>query len=186
MKQATARLSRRSPRRRPRGWVLIAVLIVLALLSALAAGFFVAAQDAGSINRMAVARMVAANNADFQLQDAIRGLRARQLDLTPVVGTCTDAQVENMTCPGMLVSTLVDNGSTLELNEGGGLQGQYFIYRRIAPGDIGVPPNRYVVRAVGYSGYTLGSPNLVSSIVEAEVDVGEGNQFRCVGGYECQ
>jgi type II secretory pathway pseudopilin PulG len=186
MNQAPARHFRRSPRRRPRGWVLIAVLAVLAVLSALTAGFFVAAQDSGTLNRLAVARMVAAKNADFQLQEAIRQMRSRQIDLTPVVGICTDAQVEDGTCPGMFVSPLVDNGSSLRLTEGGGLQGQFFIYRRVAPGDIGVPPNRYVVRAVGYAGYTLNSPNLVSSIVEAEVDVGERTQFRCIGSYECQ
>lgn len=175
----------RGHRRGRRGWVLIAVLAVLALLSALAAAFFVQAQNAGAGNRIGMARLAAANRADLQLQTAIRGLRARDLDLGIVAGDCTDAQVTDGTCPSMFISALGDNGTALDLAAGGGLQGQFFIYRR-AVVDDGRPANRYVVRAVGYSGYTLDSPNLVTSMVEAEVDVGSGTGFKCVGGYECQ
>jgi type II secretory pathway pseudopilin PulG len=165
---------------------MLAVLIVLAVLSAVAAAFFVQASDAVSFQGVSVARLVAENRAETGLQEAIRALRSGQLDLSIVTGPCTDAEVDSLTCPALFTSPMVDNGSAQELNQGGGLQYQYFIYRRVNPGDIGVPPNRYVVRSVGYSGYTLTSVNMVNSMVEAEVDVGNDNAFHCVGGYECQ
>jgi hypothetical protein len=185
-----------SRRRRSRGWVLLAVLAVLALLSALVAGFMLEARESEASNRVAVSRLLAASNAELTLNEALRALRSQQVSLAPVTGACTDIQVEQGTCGTIVISNIIDRGNALDLHQGGGLQGRYFVYRRVEGGDLGVPLNRYVVRAVGYSGYAppgsttdeqlLSSPNLMTSVVEAEVDLGRGTAFRCVGGYECQ
>ena len=70
---------------------------------------------------------------------------------------------------------------------GGGLRYRYIIYRR--GNDPGLPLNRYTVRGIGYYGTTRDSPNFMSTIIEAEIDVGLNNNpvgglVGCTG-YEC-
>jgi Tfp pilus assembly protein PilX len=172
-------------RRRPQGWVLVAVLAVLLLLSLLVAGFFAQAQDAAAMTRVNMGQQLAMSHAEFAVQEAIRALRSQQIPVTGLAGTCTDIEIADNTCPNTLPSPLVDNGSASELGNMGGLQYQYIVYKRFST-DAAQPPNRYMVRATGYYGYRLTSSNLVTSIIEVEVDVGKGNNHCTSADYECQ
>lgn len=173
-------------RRRQRGWVMIAVLMILLLLTLLTTGFYMQAEDATSLTRTTQAQQVAIAHAEHGLQEAIRMIRAAQVSTGSILGQCTDAEVAANTCPAgnFISSALVDNGGTADLASGGGLQYQFVIYKRPS-GDPGQPVNRVVVRSTGYHGYRLTAANLVTSIVEVEMDVGKGNKFECVGSYEC-
>jgi Tfp pilus assembly protein PilX len=175
--------SRRS--RRSGGWVMIFVLAMLLLLSLLVAGFFAQSQDAVAMTRVSMGQQVAMSHAEYGAQEAVRALRAMQVNTSTIAQACTDADVAANTCPAVILSSLIDNGKTKELGATGGLQYQYVIYRR-ASMDTAQPPNRYVVRSTGYYGYTMTSNALVTSIIEVEVDVGKGTNYACTGGYECQ
>lgn len=178
-------------RRRRGGWVMLAVLMVVFVITLMASAFFIQAREAASQNLMGGAVAVAATNADLGLKEAVRALRTRTLDVMGLqaVAPCSEASVANATCPNVVASLLIDNGNTADLGAGGGLQYQYFVYRRArADGteDPGQSRNRFTIRSVGYHGYTTNSANLITSIVEAEIDIGSQNGFQCVGGYECQ
>jgi type II secretory pathway pseudopilin PulG len=172
-------------RRHPRGWVLIAVLAVLLLLSLLVAGFFAQSQDAAAMTRVNMGQQLAMSHAEFAVQEAVRALRSQQIPVTGLAGTCTDTEIIDNTCPNVIASPLVDNGSGSDLGTMGGLQYQYIVYKRFTT-DPAQPPNRYMVRATGYYGYTLTSNSLVTSIIEVEVDVGKGNNRCTSADYECQ
>lgn len=181
-------------RRRSGGWVLAAVLAVLLLLSLLVAGFYAQSQDATVMTRVSMGQQLAMSHAEFGVQEAVRGMRAQQVPTGLITTTCTDAEVVDGTCPlgGTIVSALVDNGPAQPLSTMGGLQYQYVVYRRTTT-DAAQPPNRFVVRSTGFYGYSLpppaaplGSAALVTSILEVEVDVGNGSEYQCTGGYECQ
>lgn len=183
---------KRMRNRRRGGWVLVAVLVVLALLSALAASFFVQATETGGLSKVNLGHTVAMSHSDYGLQDALRALRSSQIDVSGILTECTGQQVESGGCVGAVsypsLGGPLNNGNTLTLDEGGGLQYQYFIYRApgTSVGDNGVPSNRYVIRSVGYYGYNTTSANLITSVAEMEVDIGGNTKYHCVGGYECQ
>lgn len=170
-----------------RGWVLITVLLTLMLISLLVASFYATSTDSASISRAMVGREIAMSHADTGLQEALRAMRSEQLDLlSAITGPCSSAEVDANSCAMTLSSPLVDHGASEDLGENGGLQYEYVIYRRLNASDPGQPANRLVVRSIGYYGYSMTSANLITSVVEAEVDVGRGSRFECVGGYECQ
>lgn len=174
--------------RAQRGWVMITVLMILLVLTLVVSGFYMQAEDSTSINRMNQGQKFAVAHAEQGLQEGVRMVRAAQVSIP--LGTCLDAEIAAGTCPpgNFVASPLVNNGNALELAAGGGLQYQFFIYKRTNVGDVGVPTsvNRVVIRSNGFYGYTLNSPNLVTSILEVEMDVGRGNNFQCVNSYECQ
>ena len=173
-------------RRGQRGWVMLVVMLVLLVISIIVAAFFLQASDAAAMGRILTSQQVAVSHAEFGLQDGIRALRAQQIPVTGMASACTDAEVDANICGSAIISPLVDNGQVRPLNDEGGLQYQYLVYKRPSISDPGQPPNRYVIRATGYYGYSLVSPNLVTSVVEAEIDLGKDNKFKCTGGYECQ
>jgi len=172
--------------RGPRGWVMMMVLLVLVMLSLLVTGFYVISTDAATMSRVMVHQQVAMSHADVGLQEGIRAVRSQQIDLAPITAFCTSAEVDANTCTAMVSIATVDNGGALDIGANGGLQYRWVIYRRPVTDDPGQPTNRFVIRSTGFAGYTLNSTNLVTSIVEAEVDVGRGTHFVCTGGYECQ
>jgi hypothetical protein len=181
-------------RQRSGGWVLAAVLAVLLLLSLLVAGFYAQSQDATAMTRVSMGQQLALSHAEFGVQEAVRGLRAQQVPTGLITTTCTDAEVAGGTCPagGSIVSDLVDNGPAQPLSTMGGLQYQYVVYRRTTT-DAAQPPNRFVVRSTGFYGYcnappctALDAAASVTTILEVEVDVGNGSAYECTGGYECQ
>jgi hypothetical protein len=173
-------------RTQPRGWVMIMVLLVLLVMSILVAGFYAMSFDSAGMSRIIVAQQVAMSHADTGLQDGLRAMRALQLDTSVLTTQCTSAEVDSNACATIISSTLGDNGSGADLSANGGLQYQYFVYRKPTADDPGQPSNRFVVRSVGYYGYLQTANNLVTSVVEAEIDIGSGTNYKCTGGYECQ
>jgi hypothetical protein len=173
--------------RHRRGMALLAVLGALLVVSVLASSFFLRARDASSLNAVVMAQAVASANAELGMQDAIRRVRAMQVD-PATVGTCTTAEVNANTCTAAFSSGMVSRTSANpDLLNGDGLIYQFIVYQRPGFADPAQPGNRYVVRATGYYGFSLNSPNLVTSILESEVDIGRGGgtSTRCVGGYDC-
>lgn len=175
-----------SRRNQPRGWVMLMVLLVLMMTSILVAGFYTMSSDASGMSRTVVGQQVAMSHADTGLQEGLRAMRAQQIDLSGITAQCTAAQVDADACTSRYLSPRVDNGSSLDLTANGGLQYEYIIYQKPTASDPGQPSNRFVVRSVGYYGFTLTSNNLSTSIVEAEIDIGRATAFKCLGGYECQ
>ncbi|MBL8922707.1 MAG: hypothetical protein JNJ54_27915 [Myxococcaceae bacterium] len=181
---------RRQTRRASRGIAMIAVLIALLLLSILASALFLQARDSGSVNNILVAQGIANINADMGMQEAVRRIRSSQIDPAQVP-VCTSAQVDTSSCTwpvgsGATVGPI--SGPNNDPLNGGGLLYRFDVYQR--PGfvlgtDPGQPKNRYVIRATGYYGRTLDAINLVTSVVEAEVDMGRESKQSgiCTGGY---
>lgn len=165
---------------------MITVMLALMLISLLVASFFATSTDSAAISRVIVGQEIAMSHADIGLQEALRAMRSQQIGPSVIAGPCSSADVDANNCRPAPTPLLVDHGAAKELGENGGLQYEYLIYRRPNVGDPGQPTNRLVVRSTGYYGYSKTSANLITSIVEAEVDVGSGSRFQCVGGYECQ
>ena len=167
-----------------RGVAMIAVLIALLLLTTLAAGFFLQARDAGSLNDISMSQSIAMTNAEMGMQEAIRRTRSAQFN-TGLINDCFIAQVDTNTCPSF--SSGIISGAGNPLN-GGGLLYEFMIYRRaeldpsIAAAGAATTV-RYVIRATGYYGRTLDSSDLVTSVLEAEVEMGSGNKTVCRGSY---
>lgn len=177
----------KTPLKHRRGVAMLAVLIALLLLTTLASGFFLQARDSGSLNDISMAQSIAVTNAEMGMQEAIRRVRSAQIDTT-LVSQCTVAQVDNNTC-ATLSSGIIAGANTNPLT-GGGLLYEFIIFRR-AEGDPSIaaagasPTARYVVRATGYYGRALADAALVTSVLEAEVEMGSGNRTVCRGSYEC-
>ena len=172
-----------------RGVAMLAVLTALLLLSILASGFFLQARDAGTMNDIAMAQSIAVTNAEMGIQEAIRRVRSSQIDRN-LVGTCSVAQIDSNTCPASPAgawSSGITSGSNTNPLTGGGLLYDFIVFRRTEPDLVSATPGmtRYVVRATGYYGTTLTSASLVTSVLEAEVDMGSGNNTTCTGSYEC-
>ncbi|MDP3506016.1 MAG: hypothetical protein Q8S33_37085 [Myxococcales bacterium] len=167
--------------KRGRGIAMVVVLVALLLLTVLASGFFLQARDSSTLSNVAATQTVALSNAEMGLQEAVRRLRAAQIPPVQIMN-CTSAQVDanNNVCPGsLLVGPITGTGPNL-LN-GGGLQYQFTVYHRATD-----PLNRHVVRVVGFFGTDINSENLITSVLEAEVEIGtSAGQVDCSGGYEC-
>jgi len=164
---------------------MLAVLVALLLLSILASGFFLQARDAGTLSAIATSQSVAVTNAEMGMQEAIRRVRSAQIDTT-LVGICTAGEADTHTCAAGLSSGRITGPNANPLT-GGGLLYEFFIFRRaevdlnvLAPGTA-----RFVIRAIGYYGRNIDDGALVSSELEAEVEMGQGNRTACVGSYEC-
>lgn len=170
-------------RRAPRGVAMLAVLVALLLLSILASGFFLQARDSSTLSNISMTQGIALTNAELGMQEAIRRIRAAQIDPAGI-GTCTTAQVDANACPTAFNSGII-SGPTTNPMAGGGILYQFIVYQRPPFVDPGQPTNRYVVRATGFFGQNINSPALVTSILEAEVDMGRGTRTTCTGGYEC-
>lgn len=165
---------------------MITVMLALMLISLLVASFYATSTDSASVSRVIVGQEIAMSHADIGLQEALRAMRSQQLNLLVSTAPCSSAEVDAESCEPVFALPLVDHGAAEDLGGNGGLQYKYVIYRRPNVGDPGQPENRLVVRSTGYYGYSMTSANLITSVVEAEVDVGRGSRFQCVGGYECQ
>jgi hypothetical protein len=178
-------------RKRRRGWVMVAVLMVVFVITLMASAFFLQASDAASMNSMGSAVTIAATNADLGFKNGVRELRNGNLVVAALqnLPPCAEAAVAADSCANIVNSAIVNNGPDAGLGAGGGLQYQFSVYRRARPDgseDPGQPRNRFTIRSIGYYGYTLNSANLVTSIVEGEIEIGSQTAFQCVGGYECQ
>ncbi|MDX2013606.1 MAG: hypothetical protein SFW67_25660 [Myxococcaceae bacterium] len=173
--------------RHARGMAMLAALVCLLLVSILAAGLFLQSRDSGTLNSVTTAQTVAAMNAEMGLQEAIRRVRAAQINTLAFTGTCTAAEVEGNTCTNLFTVGPIAGPNDNPL-QGGGLLYQFVIYRPTpAPDDLELisRTNRYVVRATGFYGQNLNAIGLVTSIVEAEVEIGNGTTEPCRGSYDC-
>lgn len=184
-------------RQTSRGYILVFVLLILLVLSLVVAALFVQAQELRSSTMAASNHTVAAANADRGIQEAIRALRNGDITVTGIVGTCPGGD-NYRTCgvaayvePGIAVdggiliitnSSVAADGGVLSPGEGGGLQFSYAIYRSSTVGSQ--PLNRYTIRATGYAGATETARNMVTSVVELEIEIGQTG-FRCVNAYDC-
>lgn len=178
-------------RRSPRGVVLVAVLLLLVLLSLVVASYYNQSGDSLITAQASSRQQVAVGHAQRGADQAIFELRGGLLNVSTLVGVCCPAVAGDGSCAGGDVTALcpagsfiqrgpIDNGGVGELESGAGLQYQFFVYRR-----PGAPLNRYTIQSSGFAGFTVGSPNLITSLVEVEIEVGEGSAFRCVNSYEC-
>lgn len=173
----------RTRTRQRRGVAMLAVLVALLLLTVLASGFFMQARDLSTLANVSTAQTISLNNAEMGLQEAVRRIRGAQVPPVAVL-TCTTADVDLGLCMGTYTVGPV-MGTTSDPMNGGGALYQFIIYRRPAAADPGLPPNRYVVRVTGFYGDNPNSEAVITSILEAEVDMGVGFRTTCVGGYEC-
>lgn len=170
--------------RLPRGVAMLAVLVALLLMSLLVGAFFLQSRDSSSLTYVSLAQTVASSNAELGLNEAIRRVRATQIDPT-LVNACSQAEVDTNACV-TLNSGVVSGPAASDLSNGGGVLYQFIVYRRAEPDmAIGAKDNRFVIRSTGFFGQTLTAPGLVTSILEAEVEIGQGNSFECTTGYEC-
>ncbi len=164
---------------------MLAVLVALLLISILVASFYLQTRDSTSFATVSVAQKIASANADMGLQEGIRRVRGAQV---PVGGIspCTQAEVDTNTCAGAFVGPMISGPANVDLANGGGLRYQFIVYL-IDLGDplAGGTSRRYVIRSTGFYGQNLNAPGLVTSIVEAEVQMNSGFSFNCVGSYEC-
>jgi hypothetical protein len=165
-------------RRRQGGWVLLMVLAMLLMLSLLVAGLFAASSEHQMTTRSISGQQVAVQRAEEGLQVALQAIRGRQITMAATTNYCNQPLAAD--CPAGDRHSLpaVDKGTTLDLREGGGLQYEYHVVRRQQPG---APIARFVVQSVGFYGYA-GSRNLISAIVEADVDMGAGSGGLAGGG----
>ena len=181
---------------RQRGWILIVVLLLLLALTVVVAGYYAQSEDTMFAAQASRAQQVAYAHAQYGLQKGIRDLRTGALTLS-LAGTCDQPNPRNCTAGFFIDQAALSgnnpnpvnngkvspDGGVYDLNEGGGLQYEYLVFRR--SGDPGLPSNRYVVRSVGYYGFRLDAPNLVTTILEAEIDIGNPSGFNCQNDYEC-
>jgi Tfp pilus assembly protein PilX len=164
--------------RRPRGWIMLAVLGLLLLVTMIATGLYTQSEQHLFTTKAMAAQQVAVQRAEQGFQIALQGVRASTIPVTSITQFCNTTLAQD--CPTTARYTIlpVDNGTVLGLSQGGGLQYQYYIIRRNLPG---TPVNRYVIQSVGFYGFS-GTPNIVSSIVEGDVDVGTSNPGGLSGG----
>jgi Tfp pilus assembly protein PilX len=182
-------------RRRPRGYVLLFVLMILLVLTLIVASLYSQAQELRSANLSASFQQVAAMNADRGVQVAIQAMRSGALSVVPITTPCTPGEDHRTNCPsgyvemsppsadgGVTILTTACTGtSPCSPAEGAGLQFTYFVYRSAVPN---TPTNRYTIQATGYAGNSEAAVSLVTAVVEAEIELGK-LQFQCTNSYEC-
>ena len=155
---------------------MLAVLGLLLFISLVVAGLYLQSEEHLMTTQSVASQQMAMQRAEEGLQVALQGIRAGLIPIASVTQPCSEIYarncgvVTNLVDPARFSVAPVDRGTTLELREGGGLQYEYHIIKRPT---LGNPIFRYLVQAVGFYGYN-NSRNMVTSIVEADVDVGNG------------
>ena len=155
-------------RRSPRGAVLIFVLALLLLLTIAAVAYVQMSGSSRSTSNAVKAQQIAAARADEAAQRAIADIRSGTLVLEALSPRSPPSTPADCALNCVVESGFVDGGSG-ELEQGGGMQWDYTIYRNM---QVGTPANRYTVLATGYYGYTAASPTFAQARVEVEVDIG--------------
>ena len=183
-------------KRTPRGYVMIFVLLILLVLTMVVASLYAQGAELRSANQTLAMQQIAEMNADRGVQQAIQDLRSGNLNLTLIYNTCTPGNDHRNNCPAgyleMPASPNPDGGIPILTNactgssacnpaEGAGLQYTYFVYRSANPS---TPVNRYTIQATGYAGMSETALNLVTAVVEVEIEQG-ALSFQCVNSYEC-
>ena len=174
--------------RRQRGWILLAVLVVLLGLALAVTAFYTQSEAFAVTGTQMSAYQVAASRAELGAQAALASIRQSMVNVETLLD-CGDPD-PMIQCTGVnqkIAVGPVDSGLAYALKEGGGLQYRYVIYKRPALpgiGVIGANLNRYTIRGEGFYGYTLTSQNLFTSVVEMDIEVGKSDTKTCQD-YEC-
>ena len=166
--------------RRQRGFVLVTTMFTLLALTLVVTGYYSQTSASLQTSKVIAGSHVALSNARLGLQMGILAMRQRAFDASTITVPCTTTA--NLNDPGLTAcipsvgmnavgfrSVLVDNGGANSNLNSGGLQYEYVVY--LPPN---APPDRYIVRGIGYFGSTLTSRGLLSSVLEAEIDLGRG------------
>ena len=164
--------------RRQRGWILLVVLAMLLMLSLIVTGLFVQSSEHLMTTRSVSGQQVAVQRAEEGLQVAMQAIRGREITMSSTTNYCNEQLAADCPAGDRYSIPPVNKGSALDLREGGGLQYEYHIIRRQQPG---VPVTRFVIQSVGYYGYQ-GSKNMITAVVEADVDMGTGSGGLVGGG----
>ena len=165
--------------------------MVLMLLTAMAlsvTAYYTQAEDNLFTGQSLAAYTLAAGRAERGVQDAVARLRSGVLPTNTLTIPCNDTAPNNplTACNStnmgiMLPGGILDNGATLELRTGGGLQYNWIVYK---PQAFSTNQNLFGVRAIGYYGYNLTSQNLYTSEVEVMVEIGTGTGNPCTGASD--
>jgi len=159
-------------RRRQGGWILLSVLGILLLLLLIVAGLYTASESQLITTKAVAGQQLAVQRAEQGLQVAMGEIRGGSLLIQTSMNYCNAPLASDCPPTDRISIAPVNNGNTAELRDNGGLQYEYHIVRRQQPG---APITRFVIQSVGFYGYA-GSRNLITAVVEADVDLGFGNQ----------
>ncbi len=174
-------------RRRSAGFVLVMTMFTLLVLTMVVSGYYAQTAESLVSSKLIAGSHVALANARLGLQQGILTMRqAPPITYDQITQTVPTFSLPDMTdvIPSTGIdgsglgfrSTMVDNGTGASLQNGGGLQYQWVVYR--SPADVsavdssGAPARRLRIRSIGYYGSSLTSRLLLTSVVEAEIDIG--------------
>jgi hypothetical protein len=184
-------------RRRRGGWIMLMVLLILLALAFAVAGYYTQSEDHMFTGQAMGAYTMASMRAERGAQDAILQLRSGVANTLSITALCDDklynplldpVNINNCKQPGFGVpfvnpstftATPLDNGPG-DLKTGAGLQYDWVIYR---PARFASNQNLYGIRAIGYYGYTTGSPNLYSSELEVMIELTSSSNSEIVTSY---
>jgi len=175
---------------KPKGYALIFTLMSLLAMTMIATSYVAQTSHSLVASKLMAGAMVSQANAQLGLQRGILMVRQNSFSTngnsivinstdtcTPDVADYEIATTANclnhVFChPGDCASSSVlapvvtsSNGTGIA----GGMQYRIMVYKSPA---LGTPLNRYIIRAIGYYGTSRTSPNFMSTVLEAEMDVG--------------
>ncbi|MBL9039749.1 MAG: hypothetical protein JNG84_14625 [Archangium sp.] len=171
----------RANQARPRGYILVLILIMLTVLSILTAGVYTQASESLIASQGLVAQKVAASRADLAVQLAVERVKSGTVNTATFEGTCNgpnDSVLRaNSGCiAGSFVSIpRVQGAVTGNFALTDGWQYQYWMFRRpqVLPdgGALAISPQLINIYAEGYYGNGDGGTSFTVAAVEAEVVV---------------
>lgn len=159
-------------RNKPRGYVLIFVLLMLLVLGIITAGLYSSSEETVYTAQVMMAQKVAASRADQALQLGIASVKAGGVQLQALVpcdGPATVLRAGSCGPAVMVTSGLVTGPNVGDLMDGAGQQYQWWVWRRALPDGGGLNAQLVNVYAEGYWGLTPDSHNYTVAAVEAEV-----------------
>ena len=180
--------------RRQRGWVLLLVLMITAVMLVTVSAIYSEAEASLATSYAITGQQMATSRAQMGIEVALARLRKVDYDTiqVPNMHPCylPSYNYDPEQCPPALeIVGPVDctwftpacADATVPLVQGGGLQYKYVVYmREIDPTTGRIPSGSVItVRSTGYYGYSLVDPRLVTSVIEADVKPGQGAGVRC-------
>jgi hypothetical protein len=170
--------------------MLIVMLLLLAIGLAVAA-YYAQSEDTLFAGRSLAAYNIAAARAEYGAQEAMSKVRSGAVVLSQIQFQCNDLPPANPVTDclqsnnqGLNSGATPTTGTTptIDLAAGGGLLYQWVIYRPATPAGSPLPLNMYAIRSIGFYGYALGSPNMVSSEIELTFETTDANGSTTSGG----
>jgi type II secretory pathway pseudopilin PulG len=154
----------------PRGFTLVFVLFAILLMTITATAYFSSTVRGQSVSIEVSAQQMAVSRAQMAAQQAVLDLRANRINPSLLPSIATPDGVTGCLAPSQCLVRVEGNGTALSLNEGGGMQWDYVIYK--TDNFLGRIEGRYTIQANGYYGYTPTSTVFNQSRFEVEIDVG--------------